>query len=148
MRDLLASLSGTIKVAGEWMFEKIESVFVKTKLLEVEEGIILKDKASGEYYCLTLQNGEFVKEKGDCTSQNTGGGSVSDDSTVSASSTSEVVKSDSMNTSSSPVVTEADLSPESADSATQSLEDSSSSAGGPDTIPPPQADDVPTEETR
>lgn len=61
-------------MAGEWVFNKIEATFIKTKNIEVEEGITMKDKATGQYWCVTLQNGEFVKEQGKCNETADSGG--------------------------------------------------------------------------
>jgi hypothetical protein len=48
--------------AKEIYAEKIKAPEIETKKLKME------DKATGEIYCLWIENGEIRKEKGDCTS--------------------------------------------------------------------------------
>lgn len=39
------------------------------KITAMEEGISLKDKVSGDYYCVQIENGEIIKTKGKCGEQ-------------------------------------------------------------------------------
>ena len=40
--------------------------FIKTQILEVEKGITIKDKATGEPYCIEVINGQILANKGAC----------------------------------------------------------------------------------
>ncbi len=96
LKSALASLSGVVRATGTWVFDQIETAFFKANYVRVENGITLKDKDTGEYYCITLQYGEITKTKGDCETigaQKTQ--NVSEDilSESNASSSDEVVES-------------------------------------------------------
>lgn len=45
---------------------------LSVKKVDVQEGIGMKDKATGEKYCVEIVNGEFVKTKGACGVENIG----------------------------------------------------------------------------
>ena len=47
---------------------RVTSVFAKK--VSVEEGIEIKDQVTGDTYCLTISNGEIVKNLGECSSTN------------------------------------------------------------------------------
>ncbi|MBI5421399.1 MAG: hypothetical protein HZA35_03795 [Parcubacteria group bacterium] len=66
LTNALASFTGTVKATGTWVFDKIQTSFLGTKYIQVENGVTMKDKITGDYYCLTLQNGEITKMKGTC----------------------------------------------------------------------------------
>jgi len=63
----------------------LRNVFIKKLTVDdikVENGITIKDKVTGEYYCLTMEDGEMVNKDGACDDQpepeeenNNGGGS-------------------------------------------------------------------------
>ncbi|MFZ2038417.1 MAG: LamG-like jellyroll fold domain-containing protein [Minisyncoccia bacterium] len=50
--------------------EKLSGIFINTNLsvkkIQTQDGIVIKDKLTGENYCMTISGGEIVKEKGDC----------------------------------------------------------------------------------
>jgi len=46
-------------------------VVLSVKKLVVKEGIEMKDKTTGDEYCVEISNGEFVKTKGACGTQST-----------------------------------------------------------------------------
>lgn len=66
LSQALSQLTGSVKVTGNWLFDQVEAVFIKAKKIEVEEGISVKDKTTGEYYCVHVNNGQLVNEKGRC----------------------------------------------------------------------------------
>jgi len=66
VKQTLAMFTGIVKTAGTWIFDTIETTFLGVKHLTVENGITIKDKVTGEYYCMTVQNGVVVSEKGMC----------------------------------------------------------------------------------
>jgi len=71
-----AGASALSSAVTEWVGEKVTVAWasikelvaerIKTKDLEVENGIVLTDSKTGEKYCLKISDGEFAKEKGDC----------------------------------------------------------------------------------
>ena len=66
VKQALSALTGIIKTAGTWIFDTIETTFLGVKHLTVENGITIKDKVTGEYYCMTVQSGAVTSEKGAC----------------------------------------------------------------------------------
>jgi hypothetical protein len=58
----------------EKALEKISGIFINTNLsvkqIQVQNGIVIKDKITGDNYCMTISDGEIVKEKGDCSVNN------------------------------------------------------------------------------
>ena len=60
IKDSLLKFTGSIQTAGEWAFEKI---FVRTARVERLEVV---DKATGEIWCTWIENGEWVKIRGEC----------------------------------------------------------------------------------
>jgi len=80
LTNTLSSFTGTIKATGTWMFDRIQTTFLGTKYIQIESGVTMKDKITGDYYCLSLQNGEITKAKGTCEELDApvgGGGSTS-----------------------------------------------------------------------
>jgi hypothetical protein len=57
-------VSSISSVSGNWSIDEDGNILAKT--LTVEEGISMKDQVTGEYYCVTIENGEFVKTLGEC----------------------------------------------------------------------------------
>ena len=60
-----ASLVNVVKGAWHFVVGKLTA-----KQIEVEEGIIIKDRITGEQYCVVIENGELVKHKGNCDELN------------------------------------------------------------------------------
>ena len=67
----LASLSGTIEAAGEWIFDKfsaqeaqIESATVQN--LQIHNGFTIFDVNTGEPYCVRILSGQMVHTQGEC----------------------------------------------------------------------------------
>jgi len=66
IKEVLASLTGTIKAAGEWVFDKILVKTAEIENLEVKKGITIYDKKTGEPYCVEMEDGNLVSRKGKC----------------------------------------------------------------------------------
>ena len=64
VRSAIESFTGTVKTAGEWVFERISAKTVRVEKIE------LVDQETGELYCTWLENGEWVKVQGECDNQN------------------------------------------------------------------------------
>jgi len=60
VRQAIASLTGTIQTAGNWIFDQIS---VKTARIEKLE---LVDQKTGQVYCTWISNGEWVKAAAEC----------------------------------------------------------------------------------
>ncbi len=71
-RSLLAQVVNLVKSWLESMKVFIENGLVRLKVLQAEkvvtDGLEMKDKATGEIYCVSIENGEFVKTSGECAS--------------------------------------------------------------------------------
>jgi hypothetical protein len=69
--SIISSISGQIKTAGEWVFEKITAALVKTNNLEAQTakisgGLEMADELTGQIYCVRIRGGELVKREGRC----------------------------------------------------------------------------------
>ena len=53
-------VEGNIEVKGK----------IKAKEIELEKGATFKDQITGEYYCVTIVNGELAKQEGKCQGEN------------------------------------------------------------------------------
>ena len=53
----ISSLTGTVSILGD---------ATVSGQLRVEKGIILKDKTTGDDYCVQINNGEIIRTKGVC----------------------------------------------------------------------------------
>ncbi|MBI2644291.1 MAG: hypothetical protein HYW95_02140 [Candidatus Wildermuthbacteria bacterium] len=60
IKQTIASFTGSIQTAGEWLFDRIS---VKTAKIEKLEMV---DSATGEAYCTWIENGEWRKVRGEC----------------------------------------------------------------------------------
>ena len=73
--SLLAQVVDTVRSWLESMQIFIENGLVRLKALKAEkvitDGIEMKDKATGEVYCVSITNGEFVKTSGECPTSST-----------------------------------------------------------------------------
>jgi len=53
-------------VLGAITADSVEAKSVKTNTIQVEEGITIKDSSTGDYYCVTVTDGELVRTLGEC----------------------------------------------------------------------------------
>ena len=62
--NAIYSASGNWRISetGELVVESI-----KTKKLKVEEGVTTRDKSTGEYYCVFVDQGVTKTELGECS---------------------------------------------------------------------------------
>jgi hypothetical protein len=80
VRDTLQSFRGIVRAGGEWVFERITAKKAQVEKAEIEkaeirnlevlEAIQVRDQQTGEIYCTWLENGEWVKMKGECQNNN------------------------------------------------------------------------------
>jgi hypothetical protein len=80
--NTLASLTNHVVAAGQWMFDTITAHFVKTDVIEaknaiIENGITVRDRTNGKYYCATSVNGQWAEIEGTCGQPVPDGGSAS-----------------------------------------------------------------------
>jgi len=71
MTYLINRLSDGATVIKDFMSERVTAVVgvferVKTNRLEINGGIQMKDKSTGEVYCVVIDNGEITKIPGEC----------------------------------------------------------------------------------
>jgi hypothetical protein len=71
---LAAAQAGTSSSIGEWIGNQISAVIGSFKKIKIEEGMEIKDQKTGEVYCVTISDGEWLKTKGECGFEPTGGG--------------------------------------------------------------------------
>jgi hypothetical protein len=64
LKASISSLTGQVLIDGDLRVAGDATVSGK---LRVENGVELKDQTTGETYCLTVDKGEVVKTKGDCS---------------------------------------------------------------------------------
>ncbi len=69
LKATIASVIGSIKI---WTIDRLtansaEFANIKTNTIEIEEGIKIKDKVTGDYYCITVKDGDWSKVKGNCS---------------------------------------------------------------------------------
>ncbi len=72
MTYLLNRLSDGATILKDFLVERVTAVVgvfeaVKTNRLEVDGGIQMKDKSTGEVYCVVIDSGEITKISGNCT---------------------------------------------------------------------------------
>jgi|GEM_PF-6703516 len=60
VKTAIESFTGTVKTAGNWIFDKITVKTLRTEKIE------LVDQQTGEIYCTWIENGEWIKVSGDC----------------------------------------------------------------------------------
>ena len=67
----ILNVESITSIAGNWSID--EDGNIAGKSVTVEQGVNFKDQATGDYYCVTIVNGEFSKVNGKCgtTSQQT-----------------------------------------------------------------------------
>jgi hypothetical protein len=63
----LTSLGARIE-QGIAYFKDIIAESISTKNIKVDSGVTTKDRATGKYYCMYIDNGEVKTEEGECTS--------------------------------------------------------------------------------
>lgn len=66
-------LAAAIASANSWVGNRIAAVVgvfkdVHTETATVTKGFVITDQATGDAYCVTIENGEWKKVKGDCAS--------------------------------------------------------------------------------
>jgi hypothetical protein len=66
IKEILSSLTGRIEAAGEWIFEKIFVKIAVIEKVELKSGMTIYDKKTGEPYCVEVENGNLILEKGKC----------------------------------------------------------------------------------
>jgi len=67
LKASISSLTGQVTIDSDLMVMGDATVSGKLKVKDIEtDGVTLKDKITGENYCLTIENGETVKKKGSC----------------------------------------------------------------------------------
>ena len=76
LANVSTGTNAAVSTVTEWVGEKVTATFgyfreivadlITAKKVKVEQGIELKDRATGDTYCITLEYGDFMKEKGDC----------------------------------------------------------------------------------
>jgi hypothetical protein len=57
---------GLIATVKEWVGDKLTASLGIFKKVRVEEGLEMKDKATGETYCIVIENGVMINGKGEC----------------------------------------------------------------------------------
>ncbi|MBI2573981.1 MAG: hypothetical protein HYV78_01130 [Candidatus Wildermuthbacteria bacterium] len=66
MLNILASLNGVVRTAGEWVFENITAKNAKVDNLDAQTGFTLYDKATGKPFCVQIENGSLSARDGKC----------------------------------------------------------------------------------
>jgi hypothetical protein len=61
---IVSNIKSIASISGKWSIDEGGNVIAKT--VTVEEGFNMKDQVTGQYYCVTLRNGEFDKQPGKC----------------------------------------------------------------------------------
>ena len=71
MGGVLGSITDTIEVAGEWIFNRLKAKSIETDELKVNNGIQVIDELTGEVSCIRVRGGVFISSKGECSAWET-----------------------------------------------------------------------------
>ncbi|PIZ64754.1 hypothetical protein COY15_04350, partial [Candidatus Roizmanbacteria bacterium CG_4_10_14_0_2_um_filter_39_12] len=63
---IVMTTDGSVQIVGTLTADSVEAKSVKTNTIQVEEGITIKDSSTGDYYCVTVTDGELVRTLGEC----------------------------------------------------------------------------------
>ena len=64
------NVNAIYSASGKWRISETGELVVesiKTKKLKVEEGVTTRDKSTGEYYCVFVDQGVTKTELGECS---------------------------------------------------------------------------------
>jgi len=67
----IINVRNILSASGNWSIDESGKLVLKeieTEKLKVEAGITTKDRSTGDYYCMFVENGEVKTEKGECFS--------------------------------------------------------------------------------
>ncbi|MBI2356383.1 MAG: tail fiber domain-containing protein, partial [Candidatus Doudnabacteria bacterium] len=66
----LSNIKDIASISGKWSID--ENGELIAQVVTVETGFNMKDQITGEYFCVTIKNGEFDKQAGKCGTQESG----------------------------------------------------------------------------
>ncbi len=104
--SFVASVQSALSSITEWVGQKITATVGSFKKVQVENGLEIKDQKTGDVYCVEIQEGDWVKTKGECDTAAQEGGA--EESTPEVPAPEEPVVEEPVATTTEPVVEESE----------------------------------------
>ncbi|MBI2356382.1 MAG: tail fiber domain-containing protein [Candidatus Doudnabacteria bacterium] len=130
----LSNIKDIVSISGKWSIDEngvIVAQKVKTNIVEIDDGITIKDKRNGAYYCVYFENGAMQNRTGKCDEESNTNNTNQDANDTNGSVAGENTESQSSD--SSGQITEGS-SDQTATAGETGLADSPDASAGPDEV--------------